>query len=422
MIKLKPSHHQRFLIKEIFDVTRYIYNKTNNLVKKDIKLHKNFQDLRNKLVTIKTKLNSKTYLTASEPIEALRLQIKSTIDKNEKQNLTVRRNIMMKERRDSVKNEECEINPNIKEFEKKVSKEIRTNAVKNLCDAYKTALANLKAGNIKFFDISYKKKNSIRQCAELSSSEIKMTKDGIRFCPDRFKEHCLFKIGKRNQKKYGDIIIKSNCDLVKRNDGYYLALVLDSEKEDNKIFEKFCGVDPGVRTFLTTYGSNGIVEYNHNNDYLQKLKDKIDHLRTKRTKRTKKRSLTKIDYKQKNFIDEIHWKSINSLLKSNDIIFFGDIKSHNIVKGGKNKKLNRQMNELKFYIFKTRLLYKANLLNKKVIMINEAYTTQGCSCCGNLWKSIGSSKIYNCINNTCDAVYDRDVNSAKNILLKGFLS
>ena len=99
----------------------------------------------------------------------------------------------------------------------------------------------------------------------------------------------------------------------------------------------------------------------------------------------------------------------------------GDIKSHNIVKGGKNKTLNRQMNELKFYTFKTRLLYKAGLLNKKVKFINESYTTQGCSCCGKLWKTIGSSELYKCQNKKCNAVYGRDINSAKNIAMKGLL-
>ena len=80
------------------------------------------------------------------------------------------------------------------------------------------------------------------------------------------------------------------------------------------------------------------------------------------------------------------------------------------------------MNELKFFTFKTRLLYKAGLLNKKVKFVNESYTTQGCSCCGKLWKTIGSSEIYKCQDKNCNAAYGRDINSAKNIAMKGFLS
>ena len=31
-------------------------------------------------------------------------------------------------------------------------------------------------------------------------------------------------------------------------------------------------------------------------------------------------------------MDELHWKTINRLLKMNDFIFYGDIKSHDVVK------------------------------------------------------------------------------------------
>ena len=98
-----------------------------------------------------------------------------------------------------------------------------------------------------------------------------------------------------------------------------------------------------------------------------------------------------------NIVDELHWKSINDLLKNNDVIYYGDIKSHDIVsnKNNKNKSLKRSFNDLKFYQFKTRLLYKASIENKNVYTINEAYTTQTCSCCGNVYKP-ECSKIYNC--------------------------
>jgi putative transposase len=429
MIKLHPTLEQRKLIQEIFDVSRFIYNKTNYLVKQNISLHKKFQNLRNILVTERSKLYTDAYKQASIPVDLKKQQIINGLNESEKLFYTIEREILMQERRKLVKTENYAVNMNIKKFELNVSKEIRANAVKNLCEAYKTAIANLKAGNIKFFDISYKKKNSPNQCAELSSTDISLTKNGLKICPNKFKEHSYFKLGKRNAKKYKNFIINNNCDLVKRNDGYYLALIIKTEIKENKIFENMCGVDPGIRTFLTCYSSKGIVEYQHNSDYLKKLRNLLKELKDKKTKKVKKqkrkglrkRTLTKIDIKEKNFIDDLHWKSINSLLKNNDVIFFGDIKSHNIVKDGKNRTLNRQMNQLKFYVFKQRLLYKALLHNKKVLMINEAYTSQCCSSCGNLWKELKSSKIYRCQNKQCNLICDRDINASKNILMKGIL-
>ena len=89
----------------------------------------------------------------------------------------------------------------------------------------------------------------------------------------------------------------------------------------------------------------------------------------------KRKGICKCERKKENIVDELHWKTINDIISSNDVIFYGDIKSHNIVKKGKNKSLNRNFNDLKFYVFSERLLYKSSLNSKMVININEAFTT-----------------------------------------------
>jgi IS605 OrfB family transposase len=150
---------------------------------------------------------------------------------------------------------------------------------------------------------------------------------------------------------------------------------------------------------------------------LKKFNKKLDSL--KNHKRRKK-ALNKIEKKKIDFTDNIHWSLIKALLDENDVIFMGDIKSHNMTKNGKNKTVNRAFNDLKFFIFKSRLLYKATTRHKKVFMIPEHYTTQGCSGCGNLWTNIGASKIYDC--KKCKLVCDRDTNSAKNIFMKGVIT
>jgi transposase len=96
----------------------------------------------------------------------------------------------------------------------------------------------------------------------------------------------------------------------------------------------------------------------------------------------------------------------------------GDINSHDIIKGNKNKTLNSDFTDLKFYQFKQRLKYKASINGKRIVFVNEAYTTQGCSSCGNLWKSIGKAEIYRC--RVCKFICGRDLNASKNIMLKGF--
>ena len=150
---------------------------------------------------------------------------------------------------------------------------------------------------------------------------------------------------------------------------------------------------------------------------LKKLSEKMDFLKS--IKKIQKRKMCQLEKrkKKKDLVDSLHWDFINDILKNNDIILLGLINSHNIVKGGKNKKLNRDFCDLKFYLLRQRLLYKASVSQKKVILVKEHYTTKTCSNCGILNQEIGSSKIFKCSN--CHLLADRDINASKNILLKG---
>ena len=169
---------------------------------------------------------------------------------------------------------------------------------------------------------------------------------------------------------------------------------------------------------MTCYGNKSKFEYKHNRVLIDKLNKTIFYLKKQRLN-NKRKALTKREFKKENLINEIHWKTINSLLSLNDVIFYGDIKSHNIVNGGKNKTLNRDFNDLKFYQFKQRLQYKASIYNKLIVFVNEAYTTKTCSFCGKL-NDPKTSEIFYCME--CNKKVGRDENAAKNILLKGLTS
>ena len=135
-IKIYPTKIQKKLIDELFDVTRYLYNKANKLVKEKKFRWKPNYALRDYLVTIK----SRKGLTTPK-----------------------------------------------KDFELVASDSTRQCAIQNLCDAYKTATRNLEAGNIRSFDVSYKKKNAPRQCLELGSKDLNMTPQGFKIYTLDFK-------------------------------------------------------------------------------------------------------------------------------------------------------------------------------------------------------------------------------------------
>jgi putative transposase len=132
----------------------------------------------------------------------------------------------------------------------------------------------------------------------------------------------------------------------------------------------------------------------------------------------RKRKLNALEARKRHLVDELHWKTVNHLLTHNDVIFFGDIKSHGIVKGGKNRTLNTALNNLKFFQFKQKLAFKAVEKRKLVYMTKEHFTTKTCSTCG-IRNDPGAAKVFYC--GVCEKTVGRDVNAAKNILMKGIL-
>jgi transposase len=85
----------------------------------------------------------------------------------------------------------------------------------------------------------------------------------------------------------------------------------------------------------------------------------------------------------------------------------------------KEKAFKPDTNGLKFFQFKQRLEYKAKQRNKLLILVQEQYTTKTCSNCGVL-NEVGIRKTYTCTK--CNVKYGRDLNAAKNILIKGLIS
>ena len=123
--------------------------------------------------------------------------------------------------------------------------------------------------------------------------------------------------------------------------------------------------------------------------------------------------------KIKNYINELHWKTINYLTKNYEIIFIGNMSSKKIISNENhlNKMTKRITQAYSFYKFKERLKYKCFTTNTKYKLVDESYTSKICSNCGSVNEELGNKKIFNC--SICKIVMDRDTNGSRNILLKG---
>ena len=143
---------------------------------------------------------------------------------------------------------------------------------------------------------------------------------------------------------------------------------------NNNTEKYYCGIDPGVRTFLTVCSNKNMEEKNNSysehktnmekikkHDYkIQKLK-KLRYYRL-RKKRIRKRTLLRIEKRKRDVINNLHYDVINNIVKNYDYIFFEDFKSHEVVKNNENYTIDNLPKG--FYFLK--LTYNNNSVTKKI--------------------------------------------------------
>ena len=116
--------------------------------------------------------------------------------------------------------------------------------------------------------------------------------------------------------------------------------------------------------------------------------------------------------------DMLHQFS-TALVKSNAAIFVGDVASAKLVK----TKMAKSTLDAGWSSLKTMLEYKSHQAGIVFEEVNEAYTTQTCSCCrcvsASSPKGRAGLRIREWTCSECESVNDRDVNAARNILALG---
>lgn len=120
--------------------------------------------------------------------------------------------------------------------------------------------------------------------------------------------------------------------------------------------------------------------------------------------------------KIKNLIDNLHFKTIKYLTDNYKTIIIPIFESQEIVKINKSKKFRSTLLSLQHFTFRQRLLDKSKISKCDVIVCTEEYTSKTCGNCGNIKNNLGSKEIYNC--DKCGISIDRDINGARNILIK----
>ncbi len=207
----------------------------------------------------------------------------------------------------------------------------------------------------------------------------------------------------------------------------YIHVTFEKEVADNlQEHDKgnFIGVDRGIKNIAVIstadkqinkfYGGQKVLE-NHNRHH--KLRSNLQEVSTK----SAKRHLRALSGKEKRFKADINHqisKDIVKLARPGDTIVLEDLSGIR-----DNCKLNKRTRELvhgwSFYQLELFITYKANAKGVRVMYVNPADTSKGCSCCGfSSKKNRVSQASFIC--KKCAYKVHADLNGSRNIAMKGW--
>lgn len=285
-------------------------------------------------------------------------------------------------------------------------------AIKLACASYKSCLTNLKNGNIKHFKLNYMK--SDKKTLIMDIEQCYLNENSI--CPKWLGKE----LKNKDNMNYSSIIRDCKIHYSSITKRFTLLIPEDVPIIDNNS-EEYVAIDPGVRTFLTGVGNKVTFNFGTNIREMMKPKlERLDKIKTNRNKRIYKRYELAINKSIKNKIEDLHWKAIDYLTNKFKTIVIGNWSTKRIGEGQLDKMTKRIATRLCYYKFLQRLKYKSQSKNINLLIVDESYTSKMCSYCGHINEHLRGSKTLNC--HGCNMRIDRDINGARNIMMKGILS
>ena len=424
-IRIYPNENQKRFFNKCFGTTRYIYNKVVELVNKKYKeAIEKATEQSNLGCVFKNKKEEQCCKEIMEDTKYFcKVHKKSKLKYDFKLSLPYLRKEVLTNNKDITEDFI---------WLKEVPYDTRQLVIKDFIGAYKSALTNIRNGNIKCFNLNYKSKKD-------NTSIFHINKKAIDTKLNIFKR---LKIGRlRTTKKMKKWISKNikdiecDCKIIKQQAGRYY-LLLTQKKHLNGLQEKYrinplchsVSLDPGERTFQTFYSPDGIAGKLGDNFANKKIKplnkkiDKLTGIKTKVTGKTRyniKKRIALLRTKIKDIVSNLHWKVADFLCVNFGTIIIPNFETQKMAKKP-NRKINkartRSMLSLSHYKFRIKLLHKSRMYKRNVIVVNENYTSKTCSSCGYINEKLGSKKKFNCP--SCKKIIDRDYNGARNIMLR----
>jgi putative transposase len=375
-IRIYPTSEQKIIFKKWIGACRYIYNKINSDIQKDSSCT-DFMKNRDK------------YIPAKQ------------ISENEKWMLDV-------------------------------PKEVRANTISDYCKAINENKKKVKNGKLKSFLMKYKSKKDSKQSIKIPHASVSIIDNKITIYPNILKNNASIKCNRYEKipKIEYDIILKyEKPNYWYINIPYETNDIIKNITENQGCMKKVIAFDPGIRTCLTGYSPNGHILEIGKRDIekiirLCVLIDKMQSKISKKELRCRKRlrilkKMVKLRHRIRRLKEDMHKKTSKYLCANYEIIIIPKFEVSNMIKKANRKIINKTVRQLlnwNHYEFRQTLKMKAKEKGRIIIESNESYTSKTCTNCGNLHENLKGNKIYEC--KKCGIIIDRDVNGARNILLR----
>jgi len=210
--------------------------------------------------------------------------------------------------------------------------------------------------------------------------------------------------------------------LVHRADGHWYALIVCETEPHTEHAPSTCnhpdiGIDVGLKSFLTDSEGHTVPNPRFYRTSQKTLRRKQRQLcrRKKGSHRRRKaaRNVAKTHLKINRQRRDHHFKTAKPYTEGYQIIAVEDLQITTMVK---NHHLSKSIMDASWGTFLDILEAKAESAGHQVIRVNPRYTSQKCHQCGEIVQKSLSVRTHICP--FCGFVADRDVNAAKNILLK----
>ncbi len=177
---------------------------------------------------------------------------------------------------------------------------------------------------------------------------------------------------------------QGETDLVYRHDKFYLLAVCDIPDPDERDVDAALGVDLGVVNLATTSDgeTHTSVTIEQNRLKHQRLRAQLQRVGTKSSRRHLKKLADRQASFQKNVNHCISKHIVSEAERTNRAIALEDlthIRARTRVKG---KEQRAKHSNWSFVQLRAYISYKAKLAGVPLILVNPAYTSQRCSCCG----------------------------------------